>query len=162
MLGSIREGKSFVSNFSSERSSLKFCNHESTAKHIQSRKRVIRKWFILLASSLSEACAKNHHKRPEYKTPNTTRKRECRMCDLFFFLTCPKTLNAFFYLFAFRERNFLAQKTTRKEGFVWSSGQNVIFTTTTTQLNHRRKYDLYSFRRFNESMRSVVLVLVVV
>tara|TARA_Y100000746_G_C15452253_1_gene427681 strand:+ start:428 stop:682 length:255 start_codon:yes stop_codon:yes gene_type:complete len=84
------------------------------------------------------------------------------MCDLFFFLTCPKTLNAFFYLFAFRERNFLAQKTTRKEGFVWSSGQNVIFTTT-TPLNYRKEYDyFYSFRRFNESMRSVVLVLVVV
>ena len=96
----------------------------------------------------------------KHQTPRAKENVACVIC--FFFLTCPKTLNAFFYLFAFRERNFLAQKTTRKEGFVWSSGQNVIFTTTTTQLNHRRKYDLYSFRRFNESMRSVVLVLVVV
>jgi len=83
------------------------------------------------------------------------------MCDQ---LICPKTLNAFLLSLCLpEERNFLAQKTTRKEGFVWSSGQNVIFTTTTTQLNHRKEYDyFYSFRRFNESMRSVVLVLVVV
>jgi len=45
---------------------------------------------------------------------------------------CPKTLNAFLLSLCLpEERNFLAQKTTRKEGFVWSSGQNVIFTTTT-------------------------------
>jgi c-di-GMP-binding flagellar brake protein YcgR len=81
----------------------------------------------------------------------------------FFSLICHKTLNAFLLSLCLpEERNFLAQKTTRKEGFVWSSGQNVIFTTT-TQLNHRKEYDyFYSFRRFNESMRSVVLVLVVV
>tara|TARA_B110000483_G_scaffold201395_1_gene242408 strand:+ start:308 stop:481 length:174 start_codon:yes stop_codon:yes gene_type:complete len=55
------------------------------------------------------------------------------MCDLIFFSHLPKNLKRLFISFSFclREREFLAQKTTRKEGFVWSSGQNVIFTTTT-------------------------------
>jgi len=37
---------------------------------------------------------------------------------------CPKTLNAFLLSLCLpEERNFLAQKTTRKEGFVWSSNR---------------------------------------
>ena len=163
MLRSIREGKSFVSNFSSEHSFVHLFVITSPPQNTSNRGRVISlPIFIITIIAEKGVCQKPPQTPPntKHQTPRAKENVACVIC--FFFLTCPKTLNAFFYLFAFRERNFLAQKTTRKEGFVWSSGQNVIFTTT-TPLNYRKEYDyFYSFRRFNESMRSVVLVLVVV